>query len=60
MGRTVTGVDVLADLHRELGSAPVNVDYDAWWIRLGLRQEAGALVFDDAAPLAAMRRAIAQ
>ena len=60
VGRTVTGVDVLADLHRELGSAPVNVDYDAWWIRLGLRQEAGGLVLDDAAPLAAMRRAIAQ
>lgn len=59
MGSTVTGVDVLANLHHELGLAPVNVDYGAWWIRLGLKQEAGGLVLDDAAPLSAMRRAIA-
>lgn len=59
MGRTVTGVDVLADLHRELGTSPVNVNYGAWWTKLGLKLEAGALVLDDAAPLAGVRRAIA-
>jgi len=59
LGRTVTGVDVLADLHRELGSAPVNVNYADWWMKLGLRQEAGGLVMDDTAPFAGMRRAIA-
>jgi hypothetical protein len=35
-----------------------SVDLDAWWNRLGIRKERGRLVFDERAPLAAVRRAI--
>jgi len=48
----------LRELRRRLGEAPVTIDLDAWWKRLGIRKEGGRIVFDDAAPLAALRRAI--
>ena len=40
------------------GSAPVRVDLDALWKRLGVAQVEGKMVYDDAAPLAGVRRAI--
>jgi hypothetical protein len=52
------GVDVLARLHSEMGAKPVTPDLAALWRDLGLRQRGEALEFDDAAPLAAIRKAI--
>ena len=52
------GVDVLTRLHNEMGSKPVTPDLAALWRDLGLRQRGEALEFDDAAPLAAIRKAI--
>ena len=58
VGDAAVGVPVLRELWRRLGDAPVTVDLDAWWKKLGIRMERGRLVFDDGAPLAALRRAI--
>lgn len=58
VGDAAVGVPVLRELWRRLGAAPVTIDLDAWWKRLGVKTERGRLVFDDGAPLAALRRAI--
>jgi hypothetical protein len=58
LGDQVTGVSVLAPLHRKLGGAPVTTDLDALWKRLGVAQVHGRMLYDDAAPLAAVRRGI--
>ncbi len=58
VGDAAVGVPVLTALWRRLGDAPVTIDLDAWWKRLGIRRENGRLVFDDRAPLAALRRSI--
>lgn len=52
------GVDVLTRLRNEMGPKPVTPDLAALWRDLGLRQRGEALEFDDAAPLAAIRKAI--
>ena len=52
------GVDALTRLHNEWGKTPVTPDLDNLWRSLGLRLQDGRLVFDDAAPLAAIRGAI--
>ena len=52
------GVDVLTRLHNEMGSKPVTPDLAALWRDLGLLRRGEALEFDDAAPLAAIRKAI--
>jgi hypothetical protein len=52
------GVDVLTRLHNEMGARPETPDLAALWRDLGLRRRGEALEFDDAAPLAAIRRAI--
>lgn len=57
-GDAAVGAPVLRELWRRLGDAPVTVDLDAWWKKLGIKKERGRLVFDDGAPLAALRRAI--
>ena len=54
------GVDVLTRLHREWGPKPAAPDLDDLWRKLGLRLGDGGLVFDDAAPLAAIRAAITE
>jgi hypothetical protein len=54
----VVGVDVLADLHRQMGSRPVAPDLDGLWLSLGLRMRGSVLSFDDTAPLAAIRNEI--
>jgi hypothetical protein len=41
-----------------MADAPVTIDLDAWWKRLGIARANGRLVFDDKAPLAAVRRAV--
>jgi len=60
-GDRATGTTVLSELYREMALAPGSVDLGALWARLGVRVPKGsapAVAFDDAAPLAAVRRAI--
>jgi hypothetical protein len=52
------GVDVLTRLHNEMGPKPVTPDLAALWRDLGLKRIGEDLEFDDAAPLAAIRKAI--
>jgi hypothetical protein len=65
LGRTLetadraVGAPVLAELHARLGSRGETTDLDRLWKRLGVLPHDGALTFDDQAPLAAVRRAIA-
>jgi hypothetical protein len=54
------GVDVLTHLHDEMGPKPVTPDLAALWRDLGLRMQGETLTFDDAAPLAAIRKAITE
>jgi hypothetical protein len=53
-----TGVPVLHDLYEQMKATPVTVDLDGLWKRLGVKQVNGQVVFDDNAPLSAVRRAI--
>jgi hypothetical protein len=52
------GVEVLGPLRKQLGSAPVHVDLDAVWKSLGVAIAGRRMVYDDAAPLAAIRKGI--
>ncbi len=52
------GVGVLQPLYDRMRSAPVNIDLDELWERLGVRVEGGQVTFDEEAPLAGVRRAI--
>jgi hypothetical protein len=54
------GVDVLTHLHNEAGPKPVTPDLAALWRDLGLKSQGENLEFDDAAPLAAIRKAITE
>jgi len=54
------GVDVLTRLHGEMGNKPVTSDLAALWRDLGLKSQGEGLEFDDAAPLAAIRKAITE
>jgi predicted metalloprotease with PDZ domain len=58
-GDRATGTDVLRTLYARLGTeGSTPIDLEATWTRLGVRAEADGVRFDDAAPLAALRRAI--
>jgi predicted metalloprotease with PDZ domain len=57
-GDRATGVPVLQELHRRMGGAPVPVDLPALWKRLGVVPREDGVDFDDAAPLAGLRRAL--
>jgi hypothetical protein len=59
VGDRATGTHVLAQLYQEQGLASTGVDLPALWRRLGVSVEGGRAHFDDAAPLAAVRRGIA-
>ena len=54
------GVNVLTQLHGEMGAKAVAPDLAGLWRDLGLRPQNGILEFDDTAPLAAIRVAITQ
>lgn len=54
------GVEVLTRLHDEMGPKPVTPDLEALWRDLGVRMQGDTLTFDDAAPLAAIRKAITE
>lgn len=57
-GDKAIGVTVLRDLHAQMGSAPHPVDLDALAKDLGVFRDKTTVRFDDAAPLAGIRRAI--
>jgi hypothetical protein len=57
-GDRATGVPVLHELHQTMGTSPHPVDLEALWRDLGIVKSRGAVRFVDAAPLAAIRRAI--
>jgi hypothetical protein len=52
------GVSVLETLYQRMKAAPVAPDLDELWHTLGVERREGQIVFDDTAPLAAIRRAI--
>ncbi len=58
IGDGTIGVPVLSELYRKMKSAPAPVDLDALWKELGVKRQSGRTEFDDAAPLASIRRAI--
>lgn len=58
IGDKATGLPVLVPQYERMKAAPYPVDLDALFAQLGVRLQDGELTFDDAAPLAAVRRAI--
>jgi hypothetical protein len=52
------GVDVLSRLYAEMRETPVQVDLADLWQQLGVSVREDDIVFDDDAPLAAVRKAI--
>jgi len=60
VGDRATGVPVLHELYDRMKATPVQVDLPALWNRLGVEARGQRIFFDDAAPLAAIRRAIAE
>jgi hypothetical protein len=57
-GDRATGVSVLGELYAKMATDPARVDLASLWKRLGVSTSGGRIVFDDAAPLAAVRRGI--
>lgn len=57
-GDRATGVPVLAELYALMRQGPVRVDLAAFWKDLGVSSADGRIVYDDAAPLAAIRKGI--
>ncbi|HVY44385.1 MAG TPA: hypothetical protein VHB21_00845, partial [Minicystis sp.] len=58
IGDAATGTHVLTDLYARLGKADGRVDVPRLLRSLGVRLVAGDVQFDDAAPRAAIRRAL--
>jgi hypothetical protein len=52
------GVPVLEELYDRMKAAPVSPDLNQLWKDLGVARQAGKIVFDDAASLAPIRKAI--
>ena len=59
-GDRATGTHVLRDLYGRMGEAPMSVDLESWWRRLGVVTEGWLVRFDDRAPLAELRRSITE
>lgn len=60
IGDKATGTHVLSRQYSEWRDAPVSVDLDALWLRLGIRRSGNDIEFVDDAPLAKIREAIAK
>ncbi len=58
VGDAAVGVPVLRELLARMGRAPAPIDLPALWAELGVRRDGARVRLDDAAPLAAVRRAI--
>ena len=59
-GDRATGTRVLTELYAEMCASPHPVDLDALYKSLGVQVSRGHVTFDDKAPLADVRRAIAR
>jgi hypothetical protein len=59
LGDKATGTTVLRDLYREMRDKPAPVDLDQLWKKLGLTVKDGSVQFDDKAPEANIRKAMA-
>jgi hypothetical protein len=59
-GDAAVGVPVLSELYARMRATPVEVDLEGLWRELGVSVLDGEVVFDEQAPLAAIRRAITQ
>jgi len=57
-GDRATGVPVLRELYAKMGRRKPDVDLDALFRSLGVRKDGEGVVYDDKAPLAAIRRGI--
>jgi predicted metalloprotease with PDZ domain len=55
-GDAATGTDALSRLYARFAREPTTTDLDALFARLGVADRDGQVMFDDAAPLAALRR----
>ena len=60
VGDKATGTNVLHELHEQLGTHAVKVDLEGLWGKLGIKKNGDTVVFDDAAPLAAIRRSMTE
>jgi hypothetical protein len=58
VGDAATGVTVLRDTYQRMATRPERIDLTRLWLSLGVKDDGGAVVFDDGAPLAAIRRAM--
>jgi len=58
IGDEAIGVPVLSELYEKMKASPSPVDLKELWQELGVRRQGDRIEFDDAAPLAAIRRAI--
>ena len=59
VGDRAIGVPVLMQLYNEMKAAPVGPDLGLLWGKLGVEIRRSAITFDDGAPWASVRRAIA-
>lgn len=57
-GDKATGVPVLRELYAKMAFAPLPVDLDAIWQKLGVSMHGREVLFDDTAPLADIRRSM--
>jgi hypothetical protein len=57
-GDRAVGVPVLHELYGRMGDKPMSVDLEALFKRLGVHSRGDRVIFDDAAPLASVRRGI--
>lgn len=58
VGDKATGTAVLESLYAQMRDAPVKVDLDKLWSKLGLAMKGGEVLFDNKAVNAAIRKAI--
>ena len=59
LGDKATGTSILHDLYRKMRDKPAPVDLDQLWKKLGVAWKDGAVAYDDKAPEAYIRKAIA-
>jgi hypothetical protein len=59
LGDKATGTTVLQELYKQMRDKPAPVDLDQLWKKLGVSVKDGAVQFDDKAPEANIRKAMA-
>ena len=60
IGDAAVGITVLSELYRKMRTDPVTPDLSELWAQLGIELRDGEIRFDDRAPLADVRRAMAE